>query len=822
MEGGVLLEREPSLRNDVMETGPDAGAEPVVGLRDGARFRRWIRDRAAGSQRAADYFVPEGEVVRGPATVRQPYRFSRTGRDCAYPNETVRWFAFERGESVNFGIQQGGQPGLGEASTRQAVSTAMRAWNRDPQSRVDLRYDRPPAPPEADAYRGRNLIMFDDPFNEMGELEPDGGAVGWATTWWACNSPPVPRPSPHERYADVQIVQSDVNTRRGLGDHLRRRYSSEAGRRVYMEELLGHELGHSLGIAHPCDADATHDCNTEAKREALMYPRIRADGRGARLSSDDQEILRLLYGLPVSEPPPAAPTGVRATPTSSTTVHIVWTDRSDDEDGFMVWKRLEGADWNRAVTTSANAQEASVSGLRPEGRYSFLVRVFRGDVYADSDSVVVTMPGQEAGTLQGAQFDVEFSATANDSETVGRAAEWSSDKGVLYWLFDSGNPEALVKVLNGTGFNGHWWLDLAVASDLPSAARVTHRGTGDEWVAMTGFGRDVYIDPGDAANRLVHCARPASRTDNGCAVSGYGTTISLRDAWDSSGRIPSKYLASASVSAARSRPEAPSLPGFFPHANGGAEGAIAGRDLLSANGSQVTAGLADHESARLCCPGPLPVPASTSLAVLSPRRRTGPDFGGAGRVVFPPPASAEAAPASTHQVRATLGDLRLDADFVALTVPGARPTEPGNLQDARFDIHFSATANDTDTVGTSGWSSDQGVLYWLFDPQNPEALVKVLDGTSFNGHWWFDLAVASDLRSTTRVIHRETGEEWVAITGFGRDVYLDPGAAANRLVHCAYPAGREDNRCAVSGYGTTISLRDAWDSSGRIPQVHHD
>ncbi len=473
-----------------------------------------------------------------------------------------------------------------------------------------------------------------------------------------------------------------------------------------------------------------------------MFPRIRADGRGARLSSDDQAILRLLYPAPVRKPPPAAPTGVRATPTSSTTVHIVWTDRSDDEDGFMVWKRLEGADWNRAVTTSANAQEASVSGLRPEGRYSFLVRVFRGDVYADSDSVVVTMPGQEAGTLQGALFDVNFSAKANDSETVGKSAGWSSDKGVLYWLFDSGNPEALVKVLDGRGLNGHWWFDLAVASDLPSAARVTHRDTGDEWVAMTGFGRDVYSDPGDAANRLVHCARPASRTDNGCAVSGYGTTVSLRDAWDSSGRIPSKYLALASVSANRNR--------------------------------------------------------------------------------FPQPAFGEAAPVSTHRVRATRRHLYSNGDSVPLTAPRAGASKLRELQDDRFDIHFRATANDTDTVGTSGWSSDKGVLYWLFDPQNPEALVKVLNGTGFNGHWWFDLAVASDLRSTTRVIHRDTGEEWVAITGFGRDVYIDPGAAADRLVHCAYPAGREDNRCAVSGYGTTISLRDAWDSSGRIPQVHYD
>ena len=71
---------------------------------------------------------------------------------------------------------------------------------------------------------------------------------------------------------------------------------------------------------------------------------------------------------------------------------------------------------------------------------------------------------------------------------------------------------------------------------------MTHRGDGDEWVAITGFRRDVFSDPGDTADRLVHCAFPANRADNQCTAAGYGTTISLRDAWDSSGRIPTSHF----------------------------------------------------------------------------------------------------------------------------------------------------------------------------------------------------------------------------------------------------------------------------------------
>ena len=462
---------------------------------------------------------------------------------------------------------------------------------------------------------------------------------------------------------------------------------------------------------------------------------VRAFHGDGHADSDPVEVT-----MPQSKPPPRAPTEVSVVPTDGTTVRVSWSDRSDNEDGFQVWNRLEGAGWSVAARTSANIEQAHVSGLRPGGRYRFFVRAFHADGHADSDPVAVTM--REPGTLHDSRFGVGFSAEANGSSVTGQEAGWSSDKGVLYWLFDPRNPEALVKVLDGRSWNGHWWFDLAVASDLRSVTRVIHVEAGNEWVVLTGFGKDVFREPGESANRLVHCAFPASRADGGCAVSGYGTTVSLRDAWDSSGRIPSSYFPSASASVDE----------------GHASADLGHRRFARADDSQGTAGLANG----LPVPAPLPTSAPTAAA------------------------------------------------------------EPATLQGSQFRINFSANANDSTAIGESGWSSDQGVLYWLFDPQNPEALVKVLDGRSWNGHWWFDLAVASDLRSVTRVIHVEAGNEWVVLTGFGKDVFREPGESANRLVHCAFPASRADSVCAVSGYGTTVSLRDAWDSTGRIPARHHE
>jgi hypothetical protein len=82
------------------------------------------------------------------------------------------------------------------------------------------------------------------------------------------------------------------------------------------EELVAHELGHTVGFGHAPD------------RPALMYPAITSDC-GSRtgsipLSSDDLAGMAVLYPRVSPDPPPATPTGLSSS-ISGTTVSLTWT-----------------------------------------------------------------------------------------------------------------------------------------------------------------------------------------------------------------------------------------------------------------------------------------------------------------------------------------------------------------------------------------------------------------------------------------------------------------------------------------------------------------
>lgn len=95
-------------------------------------------------------------------------------------------------------------------------------------------------------------------------------------------------------------------------------------------------------------------------------------------------------------PPPAAPSGLTATPAGQTQINLAWTDNADNEDGFKV-ERCTGAgcsNFAQIATTPANATSYSNTGLTAGTTYSYRVRAnnANGDSPYSNTATATTAP----------------------------------------------------------------------------------------------------------------------------------------------------------------------------------------------------------------------------------------------------------------------------------------------------------------------------------------------------------------------------------------------------------------------------------------------
>jgi hypothetical protein len=72
----------------------------------------------------------------------------------------------------------------------------------------------------------------------------------------------------------------------------------------------------------------------------------------------------------------------------------------------------------------------------------------------------------------------------------------------------------------------------------------------------------------------------------------------------------------------------------------------------------------------------------------------------------------------------------------------------------RFEVSVAWRAAGADGIGHPQALTDNSGYFWFFDSTNPELLVKVIDGTPVNGHFWVFLGGLSDVDYTVTVTDR--------------------------------------------------------------------
>jgi hypothetical protein len=272
--GAQLLQRDLAQADAI----DPANGEPLATTpryRDLQKFGAWLRQQAAGVPAEADYWsdeAPAGPVVLPRFKVSSP---------------PARWFQFDSGQTVTFYATTPGQVGLADGGYPE-FKQAMVAWDNNGAGNVYYVYGgTTTATGDLDNPDGINKILFNDPDELLGGVFDciNGGIAGYGG--WVTDS------TQEVNGVTYQVIQqADATIRNGAGCLLSQNNETNA------TELFGHELGHTLGLLHPCgDPDEAECVAGSVQDQALMRPWIHADGRGARLDSDDLAGIAFLYDL---------------------------------------------------------------------------------------------------------------------------------------------------------------------------------------------------------------------------------------------------------------------------------------------------------------------------------------------------------------------------------------------------------------------------------------------------------------------------------------------------------------------------------------------
>ncbi|HKH47979.1 MAG TPA: matrixin family metalloprotease [Thermoanaerobaculia bacterium] len=249
----------------VTRPGRVSPAEPV---RDFDLFVSWIAARAGGVRSPRLYEI--AAVGSGIEQTVDAFKFFQVN------GRAFRWFVFDAGSSVEWRAHASGQPGLTGGGFSE-FQTALAAWTNDPGTNISYTYAGTTTSTGGFTQSdGIHTLLFDDPNDDIsGSFQCGGGGVLAIGGFWDDES----LLGTFSGLTYLKIPEGDIVTNQNIGCYIQD--SSPPSETA--QELFAHELGHTLGLDHSNDPNA------------LMYPFIHRDGRGARLENDEKAAVGILY-----------------------------------------------------------------------------------------------------------------------------------------------------------------------------------------------------------------------------------------------------------------------------------------------------------------------------------------------------------------------------------------------------------------------------------------------------------------------------------------------------------------------------------------------
>jgi len=203
--------------------------------------------------------------------------------------------------------------------------------------------------------------------------------------------------------------------------------------------------------------------------------------------------------------PPATPTNLAATGTSSSTIGLTWTDASSDESGFKIERSSTGSTsgFQQIGTVGANATSYSDSGLTPSTPYWYRVRAYNaaGDS-AYSDPVGATTPSQSPTPPV---TPTNLAATGTSSSTIGLTwTDASNDETGFKIERSSTDSPTGFQQIGTVGANATSYNDSGLTPSTPYWYRVR---------AYNAVGDSAYSNPANATTLAQPPTPPATPTN---------------------------------------------------------------------------------------------------------------------------------------------------------------------------------------------------------------------------------------------------------------------------------------------------------------------
>jgi hypothetical protein len=251
------------------------------------------------------------------------------------PSGPARWMQADHGRPVDFKVQPNGNP-LGDTpEALRQLALAMQAWNEVPEARIELGIDDPSYDyterhnqSPAAAYTGVNVILFDDPYNDISDPQDCGGVLAIGGYW---------------RDSAVGTLVNNVRFSAMLQSYVvfNNDFECHLGDPDNMAEIAAHELGHGLGFGHSDVPDSI--------MRAWAY-----GGRGPLLGDDDRDAAHCHYPHRIRVTSPNGDELLRA----GTVERITWETTADpggDPGTVDVDLSLDGGrTWTRIATSTPN------------------------------------------------------------------------------------------------------------------------------------------------------------------------------------------------------------------------------------------------------------------------------------------------------------------------------------------------------------------------------------------------------------------------------------------------------------------------------------